>query len=102
MKLKIKCIQNPLWVASVWEVSFNGKVEQFNNPTAAYEYAKKVFKRYYKEQAAYSMLMTLAVNLFSNIERDFYNKLYQTRCKGITKRQYGYLAGIYERQMREW
>lgn len=102
MKLKIKCIQNPFWVASVWEVSFNGKVEQFNNPTAAYEYAKKAFKRYYKEQSAWSMARTIAVNLLNQRDEEFLIKIMSNKCKGITKGQYGYLKGIHERQEREW
>lgn len=102
MKLKIKCIQNPLWVASVWDVTFNDKTERFNNPEAAQEYARKIFKRYVKESAAFSMCMTIAVNLLSVRDSEFIAKLIKNKCKSITKAQYGYLKGIHERQEREW
>lgn len=102
MKLKIKCIQNPLWITSAWDVTFDGKTERFNSHAAAILYANKVWKRFYKEQAAYSMIMTIAVNNLNQTELEFVTKLLQSRCKGITKKQYGYLKGIHERQVREW
>lgn len=102
MKLKIKCIQNPLWISSVWRVEFNGKVEEFNSHLAAVTYADKQWKRYYKEQAAFSMLSTIAYNLLSTQEQLFVLKLQDTKCKDITKKQYGYLKGIHERQQKEW
>lgn len=102
MKLKIKCIQNPLWVTNAWDVSFNGKTERFNNPEAAQEYARKIFKRYVKESAAFSMVMQIAVNLLCQKDNEFINKLIKNKCKGISKAQYGYLKGIHERQERDW
>lgn len=102
MKLKIKCIQNPLWVCSVWRVEFNGKTTDFNSNLAAITFADKQWKRYYKEQAAYSMLLTIAYNLLNSQDQLFVLKLKDTNCKSITKKQYGYLKGIHERQVREW
>lgn len=102
MKLKIKCIQNPLWLQDVWQVSFNSTVANFNNPEAAFDYGRKTYKRYYKEQAAFSMLQTIAVNLLCIRDKEFIDKLLKTKCKGISKSQYGYLKGIHERQVREW
>lgn len=104
MKLKIKCIQNPLWITSVWDVTFADKTERFNSHLAAITYANKVWTRYYKEQAAFSMLQTIAVNMLciSNGDFDLCSKLNKTNCVGITKRQYGYLVGIHERQQKEW
>lgn len=102
MKLKIKCIQNPLWIQSVWSVSFNGKTEEFNNPEAAVRWGVKQSKRFYKECAAYSMVCTTAVNLLSIKDSEFIQKLLQSKCVGITKPQYGYIKGIHERQEREW
>lgn len=102
MKLKIKCIQNPLWVCSVWRVEFNSITTDFNSNLAAITFADKQWKRYYKEQAAYSMLISLSINLLSIAEAMLHAKLLSTKCKGITKKQYGYLKGIHERQEREW
>lgn len=102
MKLKIKCIQDPEWIQSAWDVTFNGKTERFNNPTAAYEYAKKTFKRYYKEQAAYSMVQTISVNLLCLRDVEFITKMKANKCKRISTAQYGFIKGIHERQERDW
>ena len=102
MKLKIKCIQNPLWVCSVWRVEFNNELSDFNSHNAAITFADKLWKRYYKEQGAYSMILNISINLLSNKDKELVEKLQKTNCRGITKRQYGYLVGIHERQVREW
>lgn len=96
--MKIKLFKD----GHVWCVVFNKDSSWFENYEGATEYALKVYKRYYKEQAAYSRLCQISSNLLSVEERAFYNKLVRTRCKGITKAQYGFLTGIYERQEREW
>jgi hypothetical protein len=64
--------------------------------------AKKRWKRYYKESAAFAMVSSLYSNLLSLDELDFIKHLVKVKCKGITKAQYGYLKGIHERQEREW
>jgi hypothetical protein len=54
-----------------------------------------------REQKAYNLVsQLLRQNRFlSNEEDDLVLKLYKHQCKNITKRQYGYLKGIYERKV---
>ena len=85
-----------------WIVEFRGERKIFEQYEGATNYALKVWKRYYKEQAAYSMVRNLSVNLLTVEEKLFRDKLIKVSCKGITKSQYGYLKGIHERQDREF
>ena len=105
MKIKIKSHKS-LFCGSFgnifWTVTFNGKTTSYPNAEAAFQGATKRYKRFYKESAAFSMLKDLAHNMLEIKEYDFVTKLHRTKCAGITKSQYGYLKGIYERQQREW
>jgi len=85
-----------------WIVEFRGERKIFEQYEGATNYALKIWKRYYKEQAAYSMLLGISINLLSVEEAEFYTKLSKSKCKGISKAQYGYLKGIHERQEREF
>ena len=50
------------------------------------------------EQKAYAKVIALN-RVFLNVHEDkFITKLQKCSCIGITKRQYGYLSGILERQ----
>ncbi len=68
----------------------------------ARQYAWKKLKRARKEASALSMVLNVSINLLSMQERDLIFKLQNSKCAGITPRQYGYLKGIYERQERAW
>lgn len=97
--MKIKISKNRL---GNWIVEFNKHETAFANYDAATEFALKIWKRYYKEQAAFARLESINPLKLSIRELDFYDDLSRTKCKGITKAQYGFLAGIYERQERKW
>jgi hypothetical protein len=64
--------------------------------------ATKRWLKFYRESAAKSKLDCISQNLLSVRDLDFVKKLHRSNCKGITKAQYGYLSGIYERQEKEW
>jgi hypothetical protein len=51
-----------------------------------------------REQKAYSKLRLINTRLLSLREYEFIQGLYKIKCIDITKRQYGYLTGILERQ----
>jgi hypothetical protein len=85
-----------------WIVDFNGAVTVYHNVHAAQEAAFKRYKRWYKENGAFSRLSKISDNLLSVEEYQFIQKMRKSKCKGITKAQYGYLVGIYDRQQREW
>jgi hypothetical protein len=92
---------------TVWSVAIpmsqgGYNYHHFISPDGAFEFAKQWIKRFYKECVAYSCLQTIAVNRLSVEEHGLIQKLLRTRCKGITKAQYGWLRGIHERQEREW
>ena len=98
MKILIRKDQaNGYWKARVgnwnnWFLSFE----------AATLEAVKQYKRFYKESSAFSMVENIGANLLSARDQEFVAKLNKNKCKGITKRQYGYIKGIHERQEREW
>lgn len=85
-----------------WKARFDGYNEWFMTFEAADIWVRKTMKRYYKESVAFSILGDIGVNLLSCRERELVDKLIKNRCKGITKKQYGWLRGIHERQQREW
>lgn len=105
MKLHIKSIINlDLYGTELilWQVRFNNCAKIFSKHEGAIEYANKVWKRYYKEQAALSMVNSISLNLLDVKEIEFIKKVKATKCAGISKAQYGYIKGIYERQEREF
>jgi hypothetical protein len=55
-------------------------------------------KQNIREQSAWSKLSQINRRLLTCIEDVFICKLQKSKCLNITKRQYGYLSGIYERQ----
>ena len=85
-----------------WNVDFNGAHRFYPDYLGAVTYADKTWRRYYKEQAAHSMLLALSANLLEADELALYTKLRKNKCAGITVKQYGYIKGIYERQKRAW
>lgn len=85
-----------------WILWFGNINKWFQSFEAAEREGKKIWKRYYKENAAFSMIEKIAQNILTIQELDFVRKLQRSRCKGISLKQYGYLKGIYERQQREW
>ena len=102
MKIKIHAVPTRTPGQFYWSVKIDGNITHWPQPVGAYEYVKKYLKRYYKECAAYSMVTSLAVNLLSEDEFSLIKSLKKSKCKGISIRQYGYLKGIHERQIREW
>lgn len=79
----------------------HGKVV-FETGEGALAYAHKFITRWQKESAAFSMVRQIGINLLNVADSCFIQKLQRNKCKGISKSQYGYLKGIYERQQREW
>jgi hypothetical protein len=102
LKIQIKSVKTLIPGGFYWRVTIDGKTTNYADAAGAYTYAKKYLKRYYKESAAFSMVSRLSINLLSESEASIVKKLRRTKCKGLTAKQYGYLTGIYERQMREW
>lgn len=85
-----------------WKLRMGSYNNWFLSYEAATVEAKKRWKRFYKESAAFAMVMSISSNLLSIDEADLVRNLRASKCKGITKKQYGYLKGIHERQEREW
>lgn len=85
-----------------WKLRMGSYNNWFLSFEAAATEAKKRWKRYYKESAAFAMLGNISRNLLSIDELALVQSLHRTKCRGITKAQYGYLKGIHERQEREW
>lgn len=85
-----------------WKLRFGSYNNWFLTFEGASEQAKKLWKKYYKESAAYAMAQNISINLLTVVDSEFVKTMVKRKCKGITKQQYGYLKGIHERQEREW
>jgi hypothetical protein len=85
-----------------WYVKTPTTTTHYEHAEGAFTYAQKYLLRHRKEMSAFAMLDSISINLCSVEEADLIKKLKKNKCKGITKSQYGWLKGIYERQVREW
>lgn len=98
MRVRIRWFE----LVGFWGVEEKNTTTFFSSHKSAWEYVRKKLLRARKEASAFSMVSTIAVNLLSVQDRGLIDKLIKSKCKGITKAQYGYLKGIHERQEREW
>ena len=89
-------------VNGYWKARFNNRHEWFHTFDAAALWAKKEMKRFYKESTAFTIVGAITTTQLACRELELVEKLVRTKCKGITKAQYGWLRGIHERQTREW
>lgn len=67
-------------------------------PEGAFRYWQGIEKQIVREHKAWAKLMIVNQLWLDVHEIKFINKLCATGCHNITKRQYGYLSGILERQ----
>jgi hypothetical protein len=102
LKIKIHSTQTLIPGGRFWTTTINGKATHYTDYDAAFKAISKRLKREYKEAAAYSRVMKVSINLLAIHEQEFVKKLQKSKCRGITPKQYGYLAGIFERQERAW
>lgn len=86
----------------LWVLRFLNETYAFTSFVAAQIYAEKLVTRAYKEMVAYSIICHLETWLLPSREEELVVKLRDLKCIGITKRQYGYLRGIWERQKGKW
>lgn len=102
MKISIKSSPSLITGNIFWLVKTPTTETAYPTCHSAFDYARRYMKRHYKESAAYSRVLQVSTNLLTIQELELVQKLLRNKCKGITSKQYGYLAGIYERQQREW
>jgi hypothetical protein len=102
LKIQIKSVATLRPDQFYWRVTKDGVSTNYAEYEGAYAVVAKYLKRAYKECSGFSMVSSLNATLLSEQELSLITKLRRTRCKGITKPQYGYLKGIHERQVREW
>lgn len=102
MKISIKSSPSLITGNIFWTVKTPTCTTSWPTHEGAFQFARKYILRYTKEHAAYSRVLEISMNTLSLNELQLVHKLLKTKCRGITPKQYGYLAGIYERQQREW
>lgn len=73
-------------------------VQRFKYPDGAFAFWTSIERQVIKEQKAFSKLNQINERLLSLDELNLIKKLQKSKCFNITKRQYGYLSGILERQ----
>lgn len=83
-----------------WNLNLEGKTDiPCSTFKAAWEYLHKRINREIRQQKAFARIANqLDVELLTVTEARLIKKLIKTKCDGITKKQYGWLVGICERQ----
>lgn len=87
-------------VRSYWPSDQGLKAQSvtFIHSSGAFAYWLSIEKKIVREQKAFSKLQQVNELLLTIQEFEFIKKLQKSKCLNITKRQYGYLSGIAERQ----
>ena len=73
----------------------------FAYPDGAFAFWLQLEKQFVRESKAWAKIYGLNSRLLNMHDMIFIQKLLKSKCNNITKRQYGYLSGIYERQMKQ-
>ena len=81
-----------------WVVNIDGYEARFNYQVGAFNLWLQREKFIVRELKAWAKLQQINMRLLSMHDTVFIQKLVKHECANITKRQYGYLSGIYERQ----
>lgn len=89
-----------------WEVCYNRNGSGYTSTAFAYAdgafaFWRQLEKQFVREQKAWAKIYSLNIRLLNMHDMTFIQKLLKNKCVGITKRQYGYLSGIYERQAQK-
>lgn len=101
--MKIILRSNPTLNGQIfWTVQTPKSRTCYEHYEGALQFVHKYILRERKEMSAYSMVQAVSENLLNIDETALIRTLKRTKCRGITKKQYGYLKGIHERQEREW
>ena len=89
-----------------WEVCYNRNGT--GHASTAFKYSDGAFafwlqleKQFVRESKAWAKIYGLNIRLLNMHDMIFVQKLLKSKCNNITKRQYGYLSGIYERQVKQ-
>ena len=69
----------------------------FMFPDGAFRYWKQLEEKSNREEKARAIIGTINFRLLSTKDYKFAEKMFNSNCVAITKRQYGYLKGIQER-----
>lgn len=96
-------------ISSVWRLTYYRPSEQglravsINFPyfEGAVNTWRLIESKTYREQSAWSKLQHINRRYLNCADNLFIHRLDKSKCINITKRQYGYLSGIYERQVKE-
>lgn len=92
------------WRVLYYKPTANGMTaysEDFLFPDGAFIFWLQIERQNVRELSAWAKLYKLNMRLLTLRETEFIKKLLKNKCFGITKRQYGYLSGIYERQVKQ-
>jgi len=80
------------------EQGLRATAHYFQYPDGAISLWNTISAQVIREQKAYSKLYYINLRLLDIREGVFIRGLLKTKCLNITKRQYGYLSGLYERK----
>jgi hypothetical protein len=67
----------------------------------AFAFWLQLEKQFVRESKAWAKIYGLNIRLLNMHDMTFIRKLLKSKCNNITKKQYGYLSGIYERQVKQ-
>jgi hypothetical protein len=89
---------NNIWFVH-WNRNSTGCMSTaFKYADGAFAFWLQIEKQFVREQKAWAKIYALNMRLLNMHDMTFIQKLLKNKCSNITKRQYGYLSGIYERQ----
>ena len=100
LKAEIKRNQFNHWTLS-YPKSGNITTTTFKFPDGAFAFWLQLEKQFVRESKAWAKIYGLNIRLLNMHDMIFIQKLLKSKCNNITKRQYGYLSGIYERQVKQ-
>jgi hypothetical protein len=84
-----------------WAVITHRGTTRFMYADGAFAFWLQLEKQFVRESKAWAKIYGLNIRLLNMHDMTFIRKLLKSKCNNITKKQYGYLSGIYERQVKQ-
>jgi hypothetical protein len=98
--LRAKLYKTHTLYGYVWGAQVGKTITYWGDFDKALAALNRMMTRVWKEESAYSMVRTIRAIDLNVAEADLVRKLCKSKCRGITPKQWGYIKGIHERQVK--
>lgn len=88
------------WICSVTDEYYDTRTIRYIHPDGAFKQVEKELQFAYYRISARTLLPDINERTLTDREFVFINKLHKTNCRALSKRMYGYLKGIWERNKK--